>query len=181
MKESVAKNIIRKMTKEDVSRVAEIHTFGWRSAFRGIVSDEHLFKTMSVAKKTEDLSKTIDDFETYVYDDGLVKAFMTIGKCRDNDKPDSFELWGLFVEPLMTGQGIGSQLISFCEEQARERGFNEICIWTLEENTKGRTFYEQHGYALDGHRKLRDTLRVAEIRYTKHRAPQKEQKQGETK
>ena len=33
--------MIRAMEISDIPRVAEIHVFGWRSAFRGIISDEH--------------------------------------------------------------------------------------------------------------------------------------------
>jgi putative acetyltransferase len=64
--------------------------------------------------------------ESYVYDDGIVKGFLTIGACRDENKANSFELWGIYVDPLMKNQGIGTEMVRFCEEEAARRGFRDI-------------------------------------------------------
>ena len=105
--------------------------------------------------------------ETYVFDDGIVKAILTIGICRDTDKPKSFELWGIYVDPFMQRQGIGSIMITFCENKAIERGFNEVCLWVLEKNVKARLFYEKFGYFPDGTKKHIEFLEAMEMRYSK--------------
>jgi len=155
------------MELSDVSRVAEIHVFGWRSAYTGIVSDEYLFNKLLVSKRMSYFQNAVQNVieETYVYDDGIVKAFMTIGACRDNDKPAAFELWGLYVEPLMKRRGIGLEMVTFCKQKAIERDFKEICLWVLEKNTEARTFYEKLGYKPDGAKKEIEALAVTEMRY----------------
>lgn len=78
--------MIRRAKIEDAKRIAEIHVFGWRCAYRGIISDEYLFGKTSVAKRIDAFTKAIEEAieEIYVCDeDGIVKAFMTIGKCRN--------------------------------------------------------------------------------------------------
>jgi len=40
--------MIKPITTADVPRVAEIHVFGWRSTYRGTVSDAYLFTQMLV-------------------------------------------------------------------------------------------------------------------------------------
>ena len=102
-----------------------------------------------------------------IYNDGIVKAFLTIGTCRDEDKAHSFELWGIYVDPFMKGQGIGSRMVDFCEKKATERGFSEVCLWVLEENISARAFYERLGYSPDGTKKFLEPLDATEIRYSK--------------
>ena len=162
--------LIRRANIEDTNRIAEIHVFGWRSAYRGIISDEYLLGKASVARRTMAFSKAIeeDSEETYVFDEnGLVKAFMTIGNCRNEDKKDAFELWGIYVEPMLKGQGIGAQLIDYCEKQAIERGYKEIVLWVFKENISARRFYEKMGYTFDGKEENIEYFGVAEIRYAK--------------
>ncbi len=158
--------MIRKVEKADLQRIAEIHVFGWRSAYRGIVPDDKLFNKMTVANHLEGAQKRYieNGGENYVFDDGIIKAMLTIGACRDEDKPNAFELWGIYVEPLMKRQGIGTQLVQFCESQAKERGYKEICLYVLEKNLVGRNFYEKMGFKADGHRNPKDDW---EVRYVK--------------
>jgi N-acetylglutamate synthase-like GNAT family acetyltransferase len=163
-------DMIRKAIINDASRIAEIHTFGWRSAYRGIVSDIYLFTKMSVENGIHKFQEAIENQieETYIYEESnIVKGFMTIGKCRNYDKKNSFELWGLYIEPLMKNNGIGSLMIKYCEEIALERGFDENVLWTLKQNILGRKFYEKHGYITDGKEELLEHINSVEIRYVK--------------
>jgi len=167
--------MIRRLRKEDAPRAAEIHIFGWRAAYRGIVSDETLFKEMTVAaripaweKRATEREEGYEDWESYVYDDGIIKGILSIGSCRDDDKKGSFELGGIYVDPLMKRQGIGKALIRFCENRAKELGFKEILIWVFEANDPSRKFYEAMGYKTDGKTKVHERHGGAlEVRYAK--------------
>jgi len=48
----------------------------------------------------------------------------------------------LYVEPTMTGQGIGSALLKFAQDE-RPAGLR---LWTFESNQGARRFYERHGF-----------------------------------
>jgi ribosomal protein S18 acetylase RimI-like enzyme len=162
--------MIRPAITEDASRLAEIHIFGWRMAYKGIISDEILFKLLQVNKRIKTFKKTIGEKkeETYVFEDkGIVKAFMTIGKSRNEDKSDAFELWGIYVEPAFKRSGIGKELLEYCEEIGKERNYTENILWVLEKNKPARLFYEKMGYKADGKEKLIEKYNVKEIRYIK--------------
>ena len=162
--------MIRRAETGDAMRMAEIHVFGWRSAYRNIVSDSYLFSTLSVGKRFDAFNDILkeDKRETYVYEeDGIIKGFMTIGNCRNEDKKDAFELWGLYIEPLMKRTGIGTKMIKYCEEQARIRGYKENVLWVLKENKNARKFYETMGYREDGKEELLEKINAEEIRYAK--------------
>jgi GNAT superfamily N-acetyltransferase len=57
----------------------------------------------------------------------------------------------LYVEPAMTGRGIGAQLLSVAK---RERP-GGLRLWTFASNTPAQRFYERHGFVqrdrTDGH------------------------------
>ena len=50
----------------------------------------------------------------------------------------------LYVEPKVTGRGIGSALL----EQAKTRRRDGFSLWTFQQNEGARRFYERHGLHL---------------------------------
>ena len=48
----------------------------------------------------------------------------------------------LYVEPQMTGQGIGAELLQLAK---RERPLG-LRLWTFASNTRAQRFYERHGF-----------------------------------
>jgi GNAT superfamily N-acetyltransferase len=54
----------------------------------------------------------------------------------------------LYVVPGAQGRGVGSALLEAAVERRRAAGDTELRLWTLEENTVGRRFYEARGWEL---------------------------------
>lgn len=48
----------------------------------------------------------------------------------------------LYVEPAMTGRGIGTALVQLAKRERPER----LRLWTFESNAGARRFYERHGF-----------------------------------
>ena len=162
--------MIRKALSEDAFRLAEIQVFGWRNAYKNIVPDFYLFKILNVQQRIEEFKTSIIESreETYVYDDGIIKAFLTIGNCRDEDKDNNtFELWGIYVEPSFMRQGIGKKLLVYCEQNAFIRNKKEITLWVLKENKIGINFYRKYDYQPDGNEKIIPNTNIKEIRFVK--------------
>jgi len=162
--------MIRKALPDDASRIADIQIFGWRNAYRGIVSDKILFSKLNIEKKSQSIRKGLQDGieEWYVFEEeSIIKGIMSIGKSRDDDKPQSFELWAIYVDPLMMRNGIGSQMLEYCETEAREEDYVENSLWCLENNSIGIGFYEKHGYGRDGKRQNIEKINAEEIRFIK--------------
>ena len=158
--------MIRPAKESDAPRMAEIHILGQRTAYRGFVPDEFLFgNIMTVERRIKYFAK--GTAEAYVYDDGIIKGFITLGPCKDEDKPDSLELYRIFVDPFMFGEGIGGKLAAYFEEIAIKHGYNKICLWALEGNTNAHSFYEKLGYAADGAVRISEFFGVPELRYIK--------------
>ena len=148
--------IIRKATPEDCPRIAEIHVFGWRSAYIDFIPPDHLFNKMTVKKREAKFMEYFNDEKTagimYVYEsDKIIKAFMTIGDCRDDDKDEyAFELQGIYVDPFFQRRHIGTELVEFCIREGINRNKKEIVLWVFEKNRNSIEFYKKMGFAPDG-------------------------------
>ena len=135
--------MIRKATKEDASRIAEILVFVKRMQYRPIFQDDVYsfveLQVLSVAKKYIETGITDNMF---VYDDGIVKGLIHI---------EGNEIVELYVDYFFQGQGIGSALIEYAKEQ-----FPITFLWTIEKNTDAIRFYEAHGFHLTNTKKFEE-------------------------
>ena len=148
--------MIRLANINDCSRLAEIHVFTWRHAYRDFISKEYLINGITVKGREEKwqgyLSDTNSEDKTYVFEEDLiVKGFMTIGDCRDEDKDsNTFELHGIYVDPLFQRQKIGTKFANKCIEEAKSLERKEITLWVFEKNKSSISFYENIGFKPDG-------------------------------
>lgn len=160
--------MVRAATLDDIPRIAEIHICGWRFAYKGIISDIELFKKRLVSKSIQNLERQIKEgLNILVYEDdfdGIIKGFVFHGKCRDEDKENSYEAYALYIQPEFTNIGIGSALLKEVEKKAEEIGINEIVVWVLEKNGIGMKFYKKYGFVDDGIKKKIEEWNELEIR-----------------
>lgn len=160
--------MVRTATVDDIPRIAEINVCGWRFAYRGIISDVELFKKRLVSKLMQSLERQIKDgLDIFVYEDeadSITKGYVFHGKCRDEDKENSYEAYALYLQPEFINMGIGSKLIREVEKKAQKLNMNEVVIWVLEKNTIGRSFYKKYGFIEDGKKKLIEKWNEVEMR-----------------
>lgn len=161
--------MIRPATEKDIVRTSEIHTYGWRTAFSGFISEEELFIDINVEmfqKRQKELLAS-DEGNFDILDDGIIRGLVFHGKGRDQNMNHFYEIYALYIEPQFKNRGYGQQLVEHTEHVARSQGFTQLIIWTLEGNTPARKFYESRGYITDGTDKFVDKWKLNEVRYIK--------------
>jgi len=137
------KGLIRRAEPRDIPRIAEILVFGKRVAYRDIFNDDNgsfnELQVLSLAKMYLSDESLIENM--LVFDDGIVKGVI-------NGKYDggSAEICDFYVEPFFKGRGIGSRLLKYFIDCAKENGLEKICLWVLAENSVSRGFYERRGF-----------------------------------
>jgi len=165
--------MIRTAKIEDRSRMAEIHVFAWRCAYKDFISLDYLYNKFTVKNREEKfreyLSQNNLNNENYVFEDeNIIKAFLTIGNCRVDDKDiNTFELMGIYVDPMFQRQKIGTKLTEYCINEAINRSKKEIVLWVFEKNSESIKFYEKMGFSKDGKKKLMDNFNEYAIRMSK--------------
>jgi ribosomal protein S18 acetylase RimI-like enzyme len=121
--------MIRGHRPDDVDALAELY--------------ERSFATLSFLPMLHTLEEhrawfghVVDQRETWVWEEeGAILGFIVLGDATVDY---------LYVEPEMTGGGIGSALL----EHAKGRRPAGFCLWTFQQNDGARRFYERHGLRL---------------------------------
>lgn len=130
--------MIRKATKQDLARIAEIQVFNYRLYFYPIFrTDEYFFHELQVPSMMKEYESQPDGL--YVYDDGVVRGFIRI---------EGTYIARLFVEPVFQNASIGSALLEYAVKE-----HHADHLWVLEKNVNAIRFYERHGFTATGEKK----------------------------
>jgi len=168
--------MIREANINDSSRLAEIHVFSWRYAYKDFISVEFLINQRTVKSGEEYFLKYFSEYDNiknnekvYVYEENnIIKGFLTIGECRDNDKSiETLELMGIYIDPLFQRQKIGTKFVNYCISEAENKNKKEIILWVFEKNNDSIEFYKKMGFNADGKIKLMEKFKENAIRMNK--------------
>lgn len=171
---------VRTMTEADIPEVSTIRVTGWQAAYAGILPRSYLdgmTVEADVRARRGYFEQPKGDIANLVAVNaqGAVVGWACIGPDRDTGHAASAtptaaasgELYALYVQPTLTGSGIGRTLLDAAHTHAVAQGFEELRLWVLTDNTRARRFYERAGYAADGAVQADeyDGVSVSEVRY----------------
>ena len=86
---------------------------------------------------------------------GVVRGFAMTCPARDDSAPPpegAGEVAAIYVDPAITGHGLGGALFEHAVRDLSERGFDPVVVWVFEANPRARRFYEAAGFRADGAR-----------------------------
>jgi GNAT superfamily N-acetyltransferase len=140
---------LRDATEHDSAAIARLHADSWRSAYRGILSDDYLDNrahsergALWQARFSEKANKPF--FVILAEIDGQLAGFACV---FPNEDPTfgSF-LDNLHVTPERTGQGIGRLLLNDAARRLVADGTGGgLYLWVIEQNSRARQFYARAG------------------------------------
>ncbi len=144
--------MIRWYERKDIEQIAKIITNDWKIAYRGIIDDDYLDGLNYKERERKIMLKYSKEKAIVYEEEGIVKGYSRFGINKDEEK-NLGELYALYIKPDERGKGIGGKLL---KETARilKKEYEEMLIWCLEENKKGRNFYEKMGGKLYKTRKI---------------------------
>lgn len=133
---------IRKATTKDASRIAEILIFTKRTHYRSIFNNDQVsFGEMQVLPLAQEYLADESKLENiWVYDDEFVKGLIHV---------EEEQICEFYVDTFFHHLGIGSKLMEFAINERHAK-----YLWVLEKNQGARKFYQSHGFAATGERKL---------------------------
>jgi GNAT superfamily N-acetyltransferase len=154
---------VRDATVADARTIATVHVRSWQAGYRGIV-DDGVLDGLSIDRRErawqERLTAPGDASRTLVAErDGAVIGFCGLATpSRDADAaPATAEIAAIYVDPEAWRAGIGTALLDAALDGLARDGWTDVTLWVLEQNARGRAFYERSGFAPDGERhELRD-------------------------
>jgi len=161
---------LRLAAPDDADAIAAVQVAAWHATYRGMVPDEALDAFTVPARSArwrEILAASPPGADTRVaVVGGEVRGFASTGPSRDDDAPDGFELYALYVDPAHLRRGYGAMLLGAALGGVAARGGRAVTLWVLAANAVARRFYEASGFAADGAQKRDERLGGAgEVRY----------------
>ena len=169
---------VRPAESTDSEGIARVHTRSWQSAYRGLLPDEWLGALRWEDRKVRwdsilsaDSSGSRGNVFVAANAQNEIIGFASSGPSRDEDLDQDrvHELYAIYLTPEYWGKRIGTSLFRTVM-QAVPKTAVRLELWVLEDNNRGRKFYESHGFTLDGATKLAeiDGYQLEEVRYRIH-------------
>lgn len=145
---------VRNAVPEDCCALGEIMALSFRSAFGGFISRETLNRC-SVAENCAGLLASLPKEMTTVagWVDGKMMGLLVFSEKA------GVEIEAIHSLPESWGTGLGAAMLEFALN-GRAAG-----LWAFEKNARARRFYEKHGFAFTGERRISEFDGAVEVRY----------------
>ena len=142
---------IRKATRNDIDKLAEIYYKSWNFAYKNIISDEFL-SSLTYEVRLQRF-RDMKEIHEYVYEtsDGMIGCSRLIDS-RDNDIENCAEIQTIYFLPEFTGMGHGKIFLSWLIENARTKKYKHIIVWCLSANERAGRAYGAAGFMIDNNR-----------------------------
>ena len=126
----------------------------WKTAFRGIISDEFL-NSLTYEKATQKNKSRFDKGLWCVCEiENRIVGYSWFSTERFDVDEEPFEydseLIAIYVRPELKGKGIGKELFTFVTAKLKSKGRNKMILWVLEDNLPAIEFYKKMGGKLLG-------------------------------
>ncbi|WP_432246390.1 N-acetyltransferase family protein [Mycolicibacterium sp. ELW1] len=144
---------VREAVPDDAMALAQVHVRSWRAGYRGLVAQSYLDALDPEERAKRFVLEAMElrgPYTLVAVDHGAICGHVTIGQSRDDDMPDSGEVWALYVDPQRWGTGIGRALLAAGCDRLRTAGHQRAFLWVLSANDGARRFYERAGWSADG-------------------------------
>jgi len=140
---------LHEATEHDAAAIARLHADSWRSAYRGMLSDEYLENRVYLERAALWQQR---------FSERTQKPFFVLLAKAGTDLagfacvfPDEHPIYGAFLDnlhvvPHRTGQGIGRRLlVAVAERLVADGRRGGLYLWVIEQNAKARQFYSKAG------------------------------------
>lgn len=159
--------MLRWAVPDDAPGIAGVHVASWQEAYRGILPDVFLASLDRTARVRWWQHFITQGARVHVVeDDGAIVGFCSAGESDDDGWG---EVFSIYVHPARWGEGHGKVLLDGAEVKLSGDGHVRGLLWVLEDNMRGRAFYERQGWRLGRPFRLEviGGAQVTEVRYEK--------------
>ncbi len=134
----------------DASVVGFVHSAAWKQAYAEIFPAEYVHSDTPEKRTQEflDACKNQDIFYYLIQEAGLAVGILKVMK-----QLDGYEILSLYILEEYRSNGIGKQAIL---QLSGQFGAETMQLWVLEDNKRGRLFYENIGFRSTGNTRVID-------------------------
>ena len=150
---------VRAAVVGDAGLIAALNATGWRTGFRGLISDAYLTAYDGLPDlRHETLAEPGDDDIQLVAIDGQqLVGWVSGGPAHDGDLgPGAYEVRACYVDPARWRSGIGRRLMAALIDRLDTGRWTHLVLWTVRDAAPTNAFYESLGMARDGQETMLD-------------------------
>ncbi len=149
---------VREATAADAAGIARAHVLSWQVGYEGLMPRKVLgeLSVYDRGRRWETILTAEHPAETWTTvaeAGGEIVGFAGGGPSRDEGTTGDGELYAIYVAPEHWNKGVGSALMDDALRRLSLGGGAHATLWVLEDNGRGRHFYERCGWSADGSRK----------------------------
>lgn len=149
--------VVRPANASDAVAIAALQVRAWKAAYRGIVPDaflDDLAEDAWLQRWTDHLTAPgNEEVHQLVSTDargGQPRAVGTCGPALEPTAKLTGQLYVLYADPAVWGQGHGGALLRRVHELLAADGHSGAVLWVAADNDHSIRFYEHHGWRKDG-------------------------------
>ncbi len=146
--------ILRRATIEDAPALAELGRRSFCVAFEHLYEPADLAAFLEAHKTTDAYAAIIGDPRQLVMlaeQEGRTMGYCTLGLDSEyavhSDAAKPIALGQLYIDPALTGQGVGAKLMGWAMQEAQDRECDAIQLSVWSENFGAQRFYTRYGFA----------------------------------
>ena len=150
---------VRAAVPGDADRIAELNAAGWRTGFRGLISDAYLAAYDGLPQlRRETLAAPGGDDIQLVADDGEeILGWISGGMAQDDDLGSgAYEVRACYVNPARWRTGVGRRLMAALIDRLNPERWTHLVLWTVRDASPTNAFYVALGMVRDGREALLD-------------------------
>jgi GNAT superfamily N-acetyltransferase len=143
---------VREATQADTESIVELTAAGWRAAYPGIVPAERI-ENLPIAGWRHDIRSGLrapkaDSFTRIAEAGGEVVGYSFVA-APGREEPEASrvaEVVAVYVDPERWRTGVGRALMGSVDEGAAQAGYEELVLWSFEQNERALAFYDALGW-----------------------------------
>lgn len=141
---------IRDATADDAPDVSLIQIEGWRTTYRGLISDAYL-DGLDVTQRTEywkrPLTARTPGWHLVVAEIGREAVGFGCAGPAGSEALDGYDagITALYVRPAHRNKKVGEALLGALFERLRRDGRKNVSLWVLQGNDRAEAFYRRMG------------------------------------
>jgi ribosomal protein S18 acetylase RimI-like enzyme len=139
---------ILSVTEDHLPAISRLASVIWQACYPGIISPGQIEYMLARMYALETLRAEIRS-QGIAYSRLLAgDAFIGFASCGPTDSPDEFKLHKLYLHPDHQGRGLGTLLLTHCENAVRKNGARRLILNVNKNNAGAIATYQRNGFTV---------------------------------
>lgn len=138
--------LIRNCCENDAKQVHELLRVSWKDAYSSFIPQQYLDEYLENKYSVEKLGELFLDLNNFCFAAEKNSDIVAWLKLFDNKIENKFYLSSIYVLTEAQHLKIGKQLMELSFRKAMEKGYKDIWVGVMKQNTKALAWYKSSGF-----------------------------------